>query len=176
MMLAISAAISNASVLELSWNGARNGTGTNMAVTLNPSGTATIDVYCSGQPDNPRMGWHLAVLGPGSIEGVGTLYVPPSPAGTVQDWYTYQETYWYSEYLAFRVAADTRPSTTGTYWDAEFHCDGPGVATILLFDPYTLDLLDTITVTEVPEPMTAGLLGLGGVFLRRRRKNASTPK
>jgi hypothetical protein len=31
------------------------------------------------------------------------------------------------------------------------------------------DVIDTITVTQIPEPMTIALLGLGGLFLRRRR-------
>jgi hypothetical protein len=31
-------------------------------------------------------------------------------------------------------------------------------------------ILDTITVTQIPEPMTVALLGLGGLFLLRRRK------
>lgn len=47
-----------------------------------------------------------------------------------------------------------------------------------LHDVYTIDLyaadwetiLDSGTVTVIPEPMTIALLGLGGLFLLRRRK------
>ena len=31
-------------------------------------------------------------------------------------------------------------------------------------------VLDTITITQIPEPMTIALLGLGSLFLLRRRK------
>jgi len=52
--------------------------------------------------------------------------------------------------------------------DIAFHCDGPGVVILNLFNSNG-ELRDTLTIVqEVPEPMTLGLLGLGGLFLRRR--------
>jgi hypothetical protein len=49
-----------------------------------------------------------------------------------------------------------------------FHCAGPpGDVMLALFDQDG-NLLDT-QVIHVPEPMTAALLGLGGLMLRRRR-------
>jgi len=54
-----------------------------------------------------------------------------------------------------------------------FHCNGPGTCLIQLWistDGSTnATLVDTVTVTQTPEPMTIGLLGLGGLFLRRRK-------
>jgi len=44
------------------------------------------------------------------------------------------------------------------------------VYTISLLDSDWATVLDTGTVTVVPEPMTIALLGLGGLFLLRRRK------
>lgn len=38
------------------------------------------------------------------------------------------------------------------------------------FYPESWDVVsDTLTITNTPEPMTLGLLGLGGLFLRRRK-------
>jgi hypothetical protein len=55
-----------------------------------------------------------------------------------------------------------------------FHCDGPGDVTIKLYttnaNMTVITLRDSVIVHQViPEPMTMGLLGLGGLFLRRRR-------
>jgi hypothetical protein len=58
----------------------------------------------------------------------------------------------------------------GTLVDGiRLHCDGPGEVTILLMDGEGT-ILDTQVIHQiVPEPMTLGLLGLGGLFLRRRK-------
>ena len=66
------------------------------------------------------------------------------------------------------------------YDDFLFHCEGIGDATVELWsmvnsvplpgEAYVLTtLLDTVTIHQVPEPMTMALLGLGGLFLRRRK-------
>ena len=59
------------------------------------------------------------------------------------------------------------------------HCLGPGVVTVDVIVSGSTDvegaiiplqtLLQTITVHQIPEPMTLALLGLGGLFLRRRK-------
>jgi len=155
-----------AAVLELSLNGATNGQHVDQATTLALSGTIMIDVTAG---DGQKMDWNLGFLGPGSITGMGTLHIPPSPAGEMSDLSTYYTSY--SRYLWYRVAADTNPATAGVWWDAEFHCDGQGLVNIVLFDA-ALNEIDRIVVTqgEIPEPMTVALLGLGGLLLRRRIK------
>lgn len=54
-----------------------------------------------------------------------------------------------------------------------FHCDAPGDVTIKLYTLNatltTITLRDSVAVHQTPEPMTLGLLGLGGLFLRRRK-------
>ncbi len=153
-----------AGILELSINGATNGQHVDQATTLTaPSGTIMIGVS-SG--NNLKADWDLTVLGSGSIGKPGTLHIPPSPAGGMVNYTPSYPTY--SAYVAFRVATDTNPALAGVWWDDEFHCDGPGVVIITLLDTGG-NVLDTITVSQIPEPMTVALLGLGGLFLRRRK-------
>ncbi|MHC4575644.1 MAG: PEP-CTERM sorting domain-containing protein [Planctomycetota bacterium] len=54
--------------------------------------------------------------------------------------------------------------------DIVFHCEGPGDVTMtLIFNDFTT-VFDTLTIHQIPEPATLALLGLGGLFLMRRRK------
>jgi hypothetical protein len=54
-----------------------------------------------------------------------------------------------------------------------FHCEAPtGDVTVYLVstdDYVTYNVLDSVVIHQVPEPFTMGLLGLGGLFLRRRK-------
>lgn len=63
----------------------------------------------------------------------------------------------------------------------ELHCDGPGDVVVTLssgsyfggsmdINYGTPDIYGELVIHQVPEPMTMGLLGLGGLFLRRRKK------
>lgn len=64
---------------------------------------------------------------------------------------------------------------TGTIYDGIiFHCEALGDAVVNLYSldfsatPY-YDLIDSVVIHQIPEPMTVLLLGFGGLFLRRRR-------
>ncbi|MFH1371992.1 MAG: PEP-CTERM sorting domain-containing protein [Planctomycetota bacterium] len=49
-----------------------------------------------------------------------------------------------------------------------FHCEGIGDAIIQIVDEGGT-VVDTVIVHQIPEPMTVALLGLGGLFLKRRK-------
>jgi len=49
-----------------------------------------------------------------------------------------------------------------------FHCEGLGEVVLTLFDA-DLGVLDSQQIHQIPEPLTFALLGLGGLFLRRRK-------
>jgi hypothetical protein len=54
-----------------------------------------------------------------------------------------------------------------------YTANAPGTATLKLYesaDGSAVTLVDSITIHQVPEPITMTLLGLGGLFLRRRSK------
>lgn len=48
------------------------------------------------------------------------------------------------------------------------HCEDIGDVTLTLFDA-NLNVLDSQVIHQIPEPVTFALLGLGGLFLRRRK-------
>jgi hypothetical protein len=50
-----------------------------------------------------------------------------------------------------------------------FHCEDIGEVEILLMDLDTGEVYDTQIIHQTPEPITMALLGLGGLFLRRRK-------
>jgi hypothetical protein len=49
-----------------------------------------------------------------------------------------------------------------------FHCEGLGDVTLTLMD-LDLNVFDSQVIHQIPEPITMVLLGLGGLFLRRRK-------
>lgn len=63
------------------------------------------------------------------------------------------------------------PSGSTIFDQIMLHYVGPGDSMVHLYTFRSgddLELNDTVIIHQVPEPMTIGLLGLGGLFLRRR--------
>ena len=57
----------------------------------------------------------------------------------------------------------------GLHWEIDFHCKGLGDAFIFIYADDYYTLLDSITIHQVPEPMSVLLLGAGGLLLRKRK-------
>jgi len=146
-------------------------------ITLVQSQTITLDITASG--GQLGSGFFLDMMGPGMIAvGNALQYVHyttvapivPKPAAD------------YVIDLGNAVGADQtimldllKPGETpntlpnGTVVDLmTLHCEGPGKVTLTLWDTNNAQVLDILTITQTPEPMTMLLLGLGGLFLRKK--------
>ncbi|MHC4083626.1 MAG: PEP-CTERM sorting domain-containing protein [Planctomycetota bacterium] len=63
------------------------------------------------------------------------------------------------------------PIPPGNWFEVDLTCLKAGVDVFVhLIHSDTTTLLDTLTIHQIPEPMTLALLGLGGLFVLRRRK------
>lgn len=137
-------------------------------ITIAPSDTITIDLY-----DDQAGGYvdFLAYLDIGLIDnGVYTLSMPRMGAGA-GDFSGFVQSE-YAGYDDFEVSqADTAlPNPDpGSVFEVDLHCEGVGDVEIILYDGATFAVLDTAIIHQTPEPMTMALLGLGGLFLRRRK-------
>jgi hypothetical protein len=69
------------------------------------------------------------------------------------------------------LANSTGTTTPGIQAQATIECLMDKIDVIVeLYDAGTFQLIDSAIIKQVPEPMTVALLGLGGLFLLRRRK------
>jgi hypothetical protein len=106
--------------------------------------------------------------GAGSLENVVIL----DAAGDLGAAEAYSEAGWGTGYQlsASMSPAGDPPIAVGSQFSLDYVGDVGDTATISLFvDPEYTTPVASVNVTVVPEPMTILLLGLGGLFLRRRR-------
>ena len=129
-------------------------------ITIQTTTNFTIDVYAPS--DGVDMFW-IGVKGPASYSGYGTLYAP-SPDTMALDDGTYG-----AGYIRAYLTTPTITGVIGVWWDLELHCDATGDVTINLYNGGGSSIIDVATIHQIPEPMTIALLGLGGLFLRRRK-------
>jgi hypothetical protein len=156
LMLVLGLASVTNAALVLSFNGDT----TVEVTTVAPSTYFTIDVYSTDGTDGE---FWVYIEGDVSYTGGGTIYSPPAPGTMVA-----------SEYFPTLISCLMDPPAVGapgTWWEIEVHCDGPLDGLITLCDDtgYKTGTLDTLLIHQIPEPMTIALLGLGGLFLRRRK-------
>ncbi|MHC4325395.1 MAG: PEP-CTERM sorting domain-containing protein [Planctomycetota bacterium] len=93
-------------------------------------------------------------------------------AGNIASATPYTEVLWGAGYelTAAMSPAGVPPIAAGPQFSFDYVGEVGDVATISLFvDPEFTIPVASVNVTVVPEPMTVILLGLGGLFLRRRR-------
>ena len=106
--------------------------------------------------------------GAGSLENAVTL----DAAGDIGAFTAYTEPGWGTgfELTASMSPTGVPPLAAGSQFSFDYIGSVGDIATISLFlDPEYTTPVASVNVTVVPEPMTVVLLGLGALFLRRRR-------
>jgi len=180
MLILGAGSIASAMSLQISVNGDANLTP--KPITLSPSQSAELDIwtpdgYIPGGSDDYY--WALVVLD--NYEGTITLdsgqcLMPPAPDGSSLMAAVDQDPFFPGSGGTYGAIMSTSglAAPAGIYFDEIiFHCDSPHDATIQLWS--TLDgsefiLQDTVIIHQIPEPATMVLLGLGGLFFRKRGK------
>jgi hypothetical protein len=158
-----------------------NGQDAGDMITLMPSDTIILDIFGDGQTLAPVNPW-MIVSGPGEATG-GEMIYPGSlsslnryavgDGSDILESFIQPGGYAEAQVAYFAILADgapVQPSTAGTLVNfILFHCTGPVDVTIALANEDLTGVYDTLLIHQIPEPMTLGLLGLGAMFLRRRK-------
>ena len=148
-----------------------------LTVTLSPSGdqplgTGAYDVYVVSDTDTEGYSYLVALLSKdyGTITGVTAL----SNAGQDASVVGYGDGMGYFDVFSIEAADMSEPFDSvlaGQQFQIGINYTGAAVGedlTLVLMNG-SLQTLSSTTF-QVPEPMTVALLGLGGLFLLRRRK------
>lgn len=137
-------------------------------ITIVPSQVITIgimDILGQTQPGALALG---ISMGPGSLDASGMKALTGVSAALTDNPDAAAQYGLLNPYVALEIG----PNQTGMLIrDLLFHCDGPGDVTIVLVDENGM-IVDSQVIHQ-PEPMTLGLLGLGGLSLVMSRKRAA---
>jgi len=162
-------------------------------IKLNPSDYVDLDITGDGQTPGPWDGWLIVeglgttsdgrMLYTGSLSELTTYVKGTEDFAAMKAWLEtpavgYNDVQGVSN-IVFAHGGEIQPPLSGTLVDQiRFLCEGqPGEVLITLANiydpgdgtPATITVMDTQVIHQIPEPITFALLGLGGLFLRRRK-------
>jgi hypothetical protein len=146
---------------------------------MNKSDLLWIGIYnatagMAGDTGQEDMYLYFDNLAAGEWTGNGNVYRPPIPEGLGG----FENIYWgpvegYGDMWQasmYAIPASLVTIPIGVEDAKEFHCTAAsGDVIVTLLDGSWEATYDTIIIHQIPEPMTIALLGLGGLFLRRRK-------
>jgi hypothetical protein len=164
LMLVLGMASAANAALVISLNGATDID----EIVVVPSDTVVVDVF-----DTLGANWLAYIDFYNESEGTYSLsnarWGPAAGDGSIgMSGYSLNPTYDAYEYEITQAWGTTTTKLPGAVWMVDLHCEKEGNVYIELYDRDVV-LQDTATIIQLPEPMTIALLGLGGLFLRRRK-------
>jgi hypothetical protein len=134
------------------------------SLTLSNAGdTGTIQLV-SDAPGGYGCWIGLLDLSVADYDGDPVIIVPGVPTITYPPYYG-----WYGEIIIASLDP-SNPILAGAHINVNLIGIAAGVTSLNLYDSGGMTLLDSTTVTVLPEPITIAMLGLGGLFLLRRHK------
>ena len=130
---------------------------------VSPTGQGMFDVFVIVAEDGggPEAG--------GSWTSASVLYTPPGVPAISASYFGYMTGFGDTWYLV-NSSPTTHVAGAGLTGEFEFHCDLLlDDVVVNLVDAGTFQVLDSLAITQIPEPMTMALLGFGALLLRRRK-------
>jgi hypothetical protein len=178
LALVLSMATMASAALQITAGGDRNAT----EITLLPSDIIELGIWTDAQISagiGESGGWGLVISNVATISGGVSLF-PTEPGISIFDDIVGnlglpvpEGTNGVGGMILITGVIANIPGQADIYNGITIHCNGPGDAVISLVlanDDYSaFTVVDSIIVHQIPEPFTMGLLGLGGLFLRRRK-------
>ena len=150
-------------------------------INLKPSETAVIDIHGANNIIGDAATLWLSLQGPGLINGNETTNrwanstsanLSPADLAAVIPILGDMGYPGVRDIVSMDILDTAEPFTApnGLLIDAiKLHCEGFGEVVLTLFNAADLSQVGQVVIHQIPEPITLSLLGLGGLFLRRRK-------
>jgi len=176
LALVLTMASMSSAALKIAVNGVIDGT-----VTLQASETAVISIYTDAAIGFGSGDWAgVGLMAPTALATItgGAVSFTSEPGlsiqGTIEGAAMPPMTGQEGIGLTLSVTGANIPANTLLFDGFILHCEGSGPTVVSLWGTtqyveWDGGQLAGVTITQIPEPMTMALLGLGGLFLRRRK-------